>query len=467
MMSEVQAQQPEPEKKPQHEPHPEKPEAGRWSAVVTSIAYAVVVTVVVLSAKIFFEATPPGRWLEIGTFEFLEQRISNFSGDRLPVVVLDISAIPGGHSETDPTSRPALREIIDALVDARAAAVGIDIDFSPGAAGWISRAEDPSLFDHLLSVNFTTKTRVRLGVFRTRNLGPESWLGLPKYSSLAADLAGTRPEALNNMYRAHQWVASPERHSELPALGYALALDYLKGSAGAEQSAPPVSPVPPGWLRPLLIRQATRGEASPPEHASESAEHSESEDQLVNYSKLAQLQTERLRTLHGNSVADSAEDFAGKIVILGDATLRNGADVFIPPGGVLTPGVFFHASAAYTFAVEPLYEFTHLTRNLLDIVLGLPFFAIAIFKAKQAKHAGDESAEKRWQQIEKRTLWVSGIFVFFLGMVLMLGWRIMWLDFILVIAALIAHPYLSSKAEAFGHLLAQRRARQQARAAAS
>jgi CHASE2 domain-containing sensor protein len=194
-------------------------------------------------------------------------------------------------------------------------------------------------------------------------------------------------------------------------------------------------------------------------HAEPKPDEEETPGRLVNYSKLQQLQTERLRTLHKVSVADAQEDFAGRIVILGDATQRNGADVFIPPGGDLTPGVFYHASAAYTFAFEPLYEFTTLTRTLLDLALGLPFFAIAVFKGMQSKHAGDEHAEKRWQKIEKFTLYASAAIVIVLGLVFMLRWRIMWLDFILVIVALAAHPWLSAKADALGHYYAKRSAR--------
>ncbi|KWU26432.1 CHASE2 domain-containing protein [Burkholderia cenocepacia] len=451
---------------------PAVPRTPRQS-VPANLAYAVVITVLILCAKTFFESTAAGRLAEIGAFEFLEQRISNFTGARLPVVVLDISKLPGGGTDPTnllPTPRPVLKEIISALVDARAAVVGIDIDFAPGPAGWISRAEDPAFFEYCLSVNETTRTRVRLGIFRTRQLGPDSWLGLPKYSSLAADLAGTHPEALNSMYRAVQWVVNQERHDELPALGYAVAADYLRHSP---------APNAPKWLQPLLIKQEPPRELRPETpHAAQSAaphdaqhepqrgphdetsEHEEEETpgRLVNYSKLQQLQTERLRALHRVSVTDAQDDFAGKIVILGDATQRNGADVFIPPGGELTPGVFYHASAAYTFAFEPLYEFTTLTRTLLDVALGLPFFAVAIFKGLQARHADDEHAEKRWQRIETLTLYASAVAVVVLGLVFMLRWRVMWLDFILVIVALAAHPWLSAKAEALGHAYSERRA---------
>ncbi|MEC5407588.1 CHASE2 domain-containing protein [Paraburkholderia sp. MPAMCS5] len=448
-----------PQPSPFRDGHAAEPEKKPGQSVAVNLAYAVVITALILCAKTFFESTAPGRLAEIGAFEFLEQRISNFTGARLPVVVLDISKLAGGGTDAAnpvPTSRPALREIISALVDAHAAVVGVDIDFAPGPAGWISRAEDPGFFDYCLSVNQTTRTKIRLGIFRTRQASPDGWLGLPKYQTLAADLAGTHPEALNSMYRAVQWVVNQEGHNKLPSLGYAMAADYLQNSA---------VPDAPRWLRPWLIQQEapneSRSEPSPESQTQSKSEHDEDEPhgRLVNYSKLQQLQTERLRTLHRVSVVDAQDDFTGKIVILGDATQRNGADVFIPPGGDLTPGVFYHASAAYTFAFEPLYEFTPFTRNLLDIALGLPFFAIAVFKGKQTKHAGDEHAEKRWERIEKVTIYASAVAVILLGLAFMLRWRIMWLDFILVIAALAAHPWLSGKAEALGDYLVKRRAK--------
>ncbi|MFP3686090.1 hypothetical protein SB847_20490, partial [Bacillus sp. SIMBA_026] len=93
---------------------------------------------------------------------------------------------------------------------------------------------------------------------------------MPKYSPLAADLAGTQPEALNSTYRAVQWVVNQEGHNELPALGYAMAADYLQHSP---------APKAPKWLGPLLIEQEPprelRPDTSQAEHngASHDAQH--------------------------------------------------------------------------------------------------------------------------------------------------------------------------------------------------
>lgn len=448
--------------------HARKAEAERRRrliAIATNLTYAVVITAVILIAKDILESTAPVQSVEIGTYKFLQSRLSNFSGNRLQVVVVDISkvdevskVVAGQVKKFTPRDR--LTEVIQALVDAKAAAIGVDIDFSPDEDGPIDRDNDWDFFDKCLAWRATVP--IRLGVYRARERRPDEWLSVGDYSKLAADVAATRPE-LGNTYRVNEWVALPAQHQALPSLGYALAQDYFKRHRPPHQ--------PPDWLRRLLrqpVNPADLKEAS--SSASEDTDEDEEErpGQLLNYSKLAQLQSERLLTTHKVSIEDAAQDFYEKIVIIGDATLRNGGDQFNPPWGNSTPGVFFHASAAYTFAVEPLHEFTPLTRTLLDIALGLPFFAIAAIKAKQAKHPDDEAAEKHWNRVEKGTLYVSALIVLGIGLFLMLNWHVMWLDFILVILALAAHPLLSNKVEALGKfwaaLSAQRAARKRAAA---
>jgi CHASE2 domain-containing sensor protein len=429
---------------------PLPPRGARWRRVVLDLTYAAIVTAALMFTKYWFEKTPPGRWTETSVFSGSEMLLSKFSHQRLPVVVIDIQQLKDGFTAAAPTSRKELTDIITALSAVGAKAIGVDIDFSPDEHGYISRTEDPEFFDFCLKTSKTTP--VFLGVYRTRFMGPESWLNQAKYQSLAADLAGNEIPGRKVTLRAKPWLVVYPQKQELPAMGYALARAY---------AAPHGLPETYAWLKPLVISDKVEEADARPETVAD-----EERGRLLNYSKLDQINTERSLATDSSAIKRAAADFAGKIVVLGDNdSRRNGGDVFHPPWHEDAPGVLFHSIGAYTFAFEPLFEFTHGTRTGIDLLLTLPFFLIAYLKARHAGHALDAVSsaayEETWRKIELRTVLISTGVIILAGFGLFFICNVLWLDFVLVIAALAIHPFLSRWMERLSRWLATRALRRQ------
>jgi hypothetical protein len=148
--------------------------------------YIVVVAAILLGVKALIVGTSFGDWCEVQAFTKLENILPDTTRLRLPVVVLDIRDVRGGYATNQPSSRDDLRALIQALHQAGAAAVGVDVDVSPGPNGWLDRTKDPAFFDFCLETS--QDMPVFLGVYRTRDLPSERWLGLPRFKHLAAFL---------------------------------------------------------------------------------------------------------------------------------------------------------------------------------------------------------------------------------------------------------------------------------------
>src|SRR5215213_969039 len=144
----------------------------------------VIVTALLVVSKLYFETYPEAHKVEVLTYEFLNSQIPAFSPKvEMPVVVLDVSKIPGRETVT---SRETLKEIITELVNQKASAIAIDMEFSPTVKGWIDK-KDPGFFDFCIEQR-QKKVPIFLGVFRTAKQKPSTWLGSEDYKDLAADI---------------------------------------------------------------------------------------------------------------------------------------------------------------------------------------------------------------------------------------------------------------------------------------
>ncbi|MEX3945574.1 CHASE2 domain-containing protein [Paraburkholderia sp. BR10937] len=394
---------------------PEKPPGSRprWHS---ELLYIVVVTLILLVVKELIVGTSFGDWCEVQAFTKLENILPDTTRLRLPVVVLDIRDVKGGYAADQPSSRDDLRSLIQALHQAGAAAVGVDIDVSPNQNGWLDRAKDPNFFDFCLETT-NQGMPVFLGVYRTRDLPSERWLGLARFKPLATFLGAAPAPDGETVKRVLAEYKGKLANEPLPTLSYALAKQYV-GDKGL--------PGPPEWLERFLepLDESTEG-------------------RLVNYSKLGQLGRERSTGDAASSIAASIPDFNGKIVLLGDVEEegRVRGDAFRPPGGDLSAGVLYHASSTYTFAIEPLYEFRGWVEVVLDFVLALCIFLgiLAIGKAA-GKGVAEGESESRI------TEWVALILAFVVLMAIGIGsllfFRVMWLDAVLAGLALLLHNTL-------------------------
>jgi len=362
----------------------------------TGLKVGIWATVVLLLLSQLIEHTAAGLLLERQAYVQLLRGMSNFTGDHLPVVVFDIHRLKGG--KDGPTDRVALEHLIDAISDAQPLAVALDIDFSPDARGW-KTPHDPAFFQFCLDTMDQRQRPIILGVYRTRYEAPKPWLGIPQFQSLAAAGLARRDDPI----RAVRWIVTSDSSIRLPTMGQALAAAY--------HGEPPN---PDRVMKYLLEETQTRP------------------DVLVNYSKLDQMRVDTINWTPGSPVKSEAKRLENKLVILGDA--EEATDNFVIPGQSLpVPGVFVMASTAYTFAFEPLYEFSRLSRVMIDLLISaLVLGGLYYICRSQPRHAAKTHA----------TLFLFAVIliVFGGGTFLARHLSVMWLDFLLIPLTLFLHP---------------------------
>src|SRR6185436_15953360 len=137
-------------------------------------------------------------------------------------------------------------------------------------------------------------------------------------------------------------------NSSMPSLSVALANAYSRRRADDSRSS---------WLRTSIIRTLAALHIVEAGAERRLTDGLVVEDFLVDFSPLDAL--EPLKTLNPVVLADPSQRsrFEGRVVLLGDATLSKATDTFVVPGRSQPyPGVFLHASAAYTAIKAPLYE---------------------------------------------------------------------------------------------------------------
>jgi CHASE2 domain-containing sensor protein len=401
-----------------------KNETHRRRKLYVELTYAAIVTALLFVISEIFVETDAGQHARTATYAFLQWLSPQGWTTDLPITVLNIENLASGY-ET-PVNRERLLEIVHALSEVHAAAIGIDIDFSPTANGFTASRDDPRFFDACIDIAQTTP--LYLGVFRTRGLSSEAWLGLPRYQSLAADLRGPPhdPEKLIYMW---------EGNAHLPSLGFALAHDYMR-SRGQNL------PVPSHWVRPFIEYD---------EDETSALGEKEVGLRLVNYGQALRMKLESVRATHFESIMDTYQSFEGKIVIIGDSPsggYRLIEDSFRTPNGDRIPGVLFHASAAYTYALHPLWELKHWTRNALDLVLAVPFFLLVLVKYSLGSNTQKESdVSEHWVSVELGLLLLCELLTLILGVTLLFELNVMWLEFLVAMIGLGLHPYLARKLE--------------------
>ena len=388
--------------------------------IVKYISVGLLITLLLVGAKLLIEQQSIGHRSEILTYEFLQGQLSPFSAnERLPVLVVDISEIPGGKDQ--PTPRGPLIKLTEAIANQGAKAIAIDVDFAPTEIGWSSSEDDPEgdplIFEYCMKLKRDKGVPVFLGIYGTRAEPADTWLGLPKYKELAA--AGVAPK--DDVSKMPRWIQTIGVAERLPTLSAALA--------GAYQESLPGPPKSLAWSIEMTDDH---------QHGLERQVGNELRiaETLVNYSKLEQLQHETLATITPESVKEAGERFRGRMVILGDATRF--IDPFNVPGRERpVGGVYLEASGAYTLAIEPLYEFKRSVRLGLDLVVSVAIIlGVAWIRYRHLK----EGEKFPWHKWQSRFIYGTVAVVIFAGILLVRWLGIMWLDFFLVVFALLLHP---------------------------
>lgn len=389
----------------------------------TYLAKGMAVTMLLVGLKLFVESTSLGTWAELQTRSFLLGLLPNFREHGADAIVVDISQFAGGEpnlasGRLEVTSREKLRELISRLSALSPLAIGVDVDFSTQGSDWLDPG-DPKFFDFCLDVN--TRVPIRLGVWRSIPNGRGNWLGTPEYSQLAAALFVTD----SGSGRLPIWVSSDGSGPRLLTLGASLA------AAANTMSLDPYSLAgKSGALKSAVFDQTVNREIA----LKPSSVTVQTQEAPVNYSVMRQLTREYIPKSEPGDLVKYASRIQGRIVVLG-AVDKTG-DLFDVPGDRTNrPGVFLHAAQAHTLTSEPVYEFGHGFRILVDFLVSFMLLATVVAWRWMSSRGMLRDARVS----ESRVVAVGCGLVALGGVFLMVKYRVFWLDFILVAVFLVLH----------------------------
>lgn len=381
--------------------------------------------------KVQVEDLSFGRWFNARGYEVLHSFLANYNPDAdPPVIVLDISDLKRDPDGTVPNR--SLRELVSALLESRAKAIAIDINFAPRTDPQDrigARAEDDPEFFEFLHAQKAKGAHVFVGVHKF-GVDPAEWLGMEDDKDLAADMSLT-DEGVEDMTEVHAWLQCREN-----------AKLYSISTALAETSD--ARPRPPRWLDGVLLNY------DDPENL-KGEEQTETGGKrvicrraytLVNYAKLELVQKLTLQTLDRDSIlrakdVEGVNRFQNKLVLIGNGQRGVAGEKFYTPPGRNRPvaGIYIHALAANTLVADPVYKFKHWFAILLDASLGL-FVVVGLFIVRLRHRKDDSFSTPTW---ENRFIWTSIVVTLSVGFVLVKLYNVLWLDFLLVVLALLLH----------------------------
>jgi hypothetical protein len=386
-----------------------------------------ILTVLLISAKILLEQTSVGLRPELFVFQALQAIGSALnSREDLPVAVLDISSIESKDGQV--MNLQKLREIISALAEQRPCAIAIHVALNPEDNPSINQ-ENPGqnkiqqskdyydFLDFCVKLKAEKNIPIFLSVSKQKETGlVADWLGREEYKELAV-IRRIREE---DTTRVPIWLKADAKAEKLFSLSASLARAHASPRLSNKIS----------WLV-----ETTDGLPGKLKYLEEGIQYS---DAPVSYSKLEVIRQNKISLTDDKPIKEARENFYHKMVLLGDATLKKGQRGYsVPWRSEEIPGVYLQACAAYTFACKPLYELTFIGRLSLDICLSLLVFGgVAITRYR---HSGNKRTWPVRQQqggfihiIEGVVLLLVIISVYWLGL--------LWLDFLLVAIALWLHP---------------------------
>jgi hypothetical protein len=168
---------------------PAEPAPPLWRQFVGDVVSITAVVLALVGVKAYLDGRAVGDHMKSLEYELLQA--ASMSGadssarweksdPRLPVVI-DISSLRP--DKTLPTDRARLAELVETLRNMNAAAIGLDIDFSPDDGGNFITPQDPQLF-----AKWKQHGNVRVGVYRREGDLPRRWLGRGDFQELAAGL---------------------------------------------------------------------------------------------------------------------------------------------------------------------------------------------------------------------------------------------------------------------------------------
>lgn len=389
----------------------------------------VVVIVALVTLKIRVERSTLGESIDLACYVSLQQFLSppgenedppcqiiNVDGIRPVPMILD-------GVEVSVTPRKRLTPLIEAAVKAEPKALGIDFDFSPWDGKPVTD-EDSEILSEWKKMADAHHVQLFLAVQRARNAGHTGWLPDVALAGSAASIT-----THDKFVRYHvQWVSAPDSPDRLIGMGPALA-----GNRGVLDDASDQISNTLWQINMLTEEWEGMTWVSNAQYA------------LTDYSFLPDLKRKVFSANEAATITANAGRLKGKIVLLGDAGLENGADTFVLPllSDEPVPGVFLHACAALTEQQPPLRELTARGRILLDALLSGSILIVAsiIRVWNVSRRAGNRLSP---ENVEALLFFLAAIFVIVGGLIVVRWTRLIWTDFGLVAIALLLHRWFHS-----------------------
>jgi CHASE2 domain-containing sensor protein len=384
-----------------------------------------------LCVKLYIETSYIGRWFTASGYDLLHSFIPPFDLRKEPsIVVLDISNLKRDIDGATPVQ--TLEDLIDALIASKAKAIAIDINFSsrldlitPTKTGPRSTG-DSAFFDFLHQKKTTAQVPLFVGVYPT-GVESKTWLGSKNNADLAADMT-----LFDDTMQVPMWLRCVGTE-KLNSLSMALA-----GAFGNKST--------PTFLIQGLVEDPEAHENLKPilkEDNNHRQVPCERAFTFVNYSKLDLIQRLTIQASGQDSIMRSVNEerhsrFENKLVIIGN-TQRDEAPHFALMGRQRpVAGTYIQAAAVYTLVEEPVYKFKQWAAICLDIALGLGV-VIGVCRIRARHWADARFPAHRW---ETRFILFALLITVSLGVLLVRVFNILWLDFVLVISALLLHSII-------------------------
>ena len=402
--------------------------------ILRDVLIGFILTLFMIGVKIIVEHKY-GEGILLTTYDFLQTFLSDDSNS---VVVVDISNLPSPQVTSDRplTDRKKLQELVKFIAEQNIPprAIGIDIDFSPvygivsSTPEFLGKDDDIDFFNLCLELR-KKGVPVFLGLGKSYDKESDKWLVRSEYQYLAAH---TFLQVEHNKYYWYS-IKTHENSQKLKSFSSSLADEYGN-----------LTQQPPNWLQNYHLAEFVTEE----EIGEKENEKIEIEKFLINFAPIEKLVDERIQAVKADGEIDfpklqeEKEKMAGKIVIIGigDENSKKGSDVSV--AGFRRKGykpVYVQASAVYTLTEKPLYELTFWGHLLIDILLSISIigfvalwrlYYVIVKKSDKAIHS---------HKLPKRITIVTLLVALIVGVLFINLTQIMWVDFVLVIIALLLH----------------------------
>ncbi len=404
----------------------------------------------IIVQKIVIERTSFGQQLKLMGARMLDTRLSDFNdwhGE--PVRIIDISSLPPSSpaEASEPsavTDRLKLTEYLDQLAKVGPAAIGIDVIFDPSPDGIVSD-NDKRFLDHCLHLHNKAGTPipVRVGVYSTLALGPENWLGDPRFGALGTSIVVPSPDPDSRATRMFRQLTIKVGARTVVADSLSYSLFKIARNEATEVSSGARSVDVPNrtigaWLNKVLPwlfeepHSLTRGAV-------------EADSFSIDFGLVEEL----MRTKVGaDEIQNRGYELENKVVIIGRATPGQAFDSFLPAASSSSnqpiPGVYLHAAAVQTLMDDtPSFELNEWGSILTDLAFLVCLVASAsgidFLKERESASNHELSAS-----LEGALPAFVATAVFVLGLALVEITRIYWTDFLIVAFVQLIHTPVES-----------------------